>query len=156
MIFHNRLRNPIFTYCLWHHYALSCHRFLYLKTHIWEATAGLQVSQKQPFFCLVTAKILTGLPNFSLILLKPTQYCPAREATSQSPLSQLSIVVALVPTQGELSPRKGFLALLFTSCTAPYLTLFPPDSKPSPFDRTHSAPPSLARPHLPWILSAHL
>lgn len=101
------------------------------------------------FFCLVTAKILTGLPNFSLILLKPTQYCPAREATSQSPLSQLSIVVALVPTQGELSPRKGFLALLFTSCTAPYLTLFPPDSKPSPFDRTHSAPPSLARPHLP-------
>lgn len=151
MIFHNRLRNPIFTYCLWHHYALSCHRFLYLKTHIWEATAGLQVSQKQPFFCLVTAKILTGLPNFSLILLKLTQYCPAREATSQSPLSQLSIVVALVPTQGELPPRKGFLALLFTSCTAPYLTHLVPSRLKALTFRPDPLCTSISRPASPSL-----
>lgn len=103
------------------------------------------------FFCLVTAKILTGLPNFSLILLKPTQYCPAREATSQSPLSQLSIVVALVPTQGELPPRKGFLALLFTSCTAPYLTHLVPSRLKALTFRPDPLCTSISRPASPSL-----
>lgn len=45
-----------------------------------------------------------------------------------SSLPQLSVVVAPDLTQPELSPRKGLLTLLLTSRTAPYPTLFPPDS----------------------------